>query len=410
MISDELYDLAYQYKKTKLWQKLWEDEIFAFQLTSGETAYISIDGKSGGCCSFSVYVGPEGYTDLFMLLNLDQEDFEDDFAFMEHVFSQNNLQMAFENKEKLSEDKQQEVRDYCKRKGIRLSGKNSYASFLKYEPHYLSSTVLEEKDQEILKEALKAAVLLGESFNEYADSIRNAAWTGLYIPVLTIEEGKIKNVEWVDKPALVNKPCVYVKANNPETIKTARSLPHRDVWQAEVVRLLKPIFLKGDDAPYFPLFLIIFNKESGYVHESTLIFEERIEDWIDEYVESWQLENTYPLEIRCADERTYALLKDISEKTNVTIYIIKKRMDGMEEAKKTLAKMLDGEPLDDDKTDEIDDRLLEMIEWVEGLSDAQFRLLPQEFIEALEKMVKHFDGDELVKPIAEKLRRNKFIH
>ncbi|MDO4328515.1 MAG: hypothetical protein Q4C66_04165 [Lachnospiraceae bacterium] len=46
MISDQLYTLAFAYKKTKLWETLRDTEIFAVRLSGGRIGFISIMGAA----------------------------------------------------------------------------------------------------------------------------------------------------------------------------------------------------------------------------------------------------------------------------------------------------------------------------------------------------------------------------
>ena len=45
--TEKMYELAFQYKSTKLWQQLYDDELFAVQLEDGEIGYCSIMGELG---------------------------------------------------------------------------------------------------------------------------------------------------------------------------------------------------------------------------------------------------------------------------------------------------------------------------------------------------------------------------
>ena len=45
MASDKLYECAFEYKKTKLWKKLWDTEIFAVKFSDGEIGYVSVMEK-----------------------------------------------------------------------------------------------------------------------------------------------------------------------------------------------------------------------------------------------------------------------------------------------------------------------------------------------------------------------------
>ncbi len=46
MTRNDLYDVAFRYKKAGLWKKLWDSEVFAIKLKNGEIGYVSIMGKN----------------------------------------------------------------------------------------------------------------------------------------------------------------------------------------------------------------------------------------------------------------------------------------------------------------------------------------------------------------------------
>ena len=58
MISDKLYQLAFEYKKTKLWKKLWDTDLFAIQPPDGPICYICVMGAAGDHCAIGAYILP----------------------------------------------------------------------------------------------------------------------------------------------------------------------------------------------------------------------------------------------------------------------------------------------------------------------------------------------------------------
>lgn len=83
----------------------------------------------------------------------------------------------------------------------------------------------------------------------------------------------------------------------------------RGVWEAEVVRLLEPVQEDSDDAPYYPLLPVIVNQESEYLLPASMVkdAEHNPEEFIQEYIDAWMRQGIYPKEIRCRDQRTYAM-------------------------------------------------------------------------------------------------------
>ena len=60
MISKELLDLAFAYRKTALWEKIGDRDIFAFRLETGEPVLVAVMGKIGEHCAIAAYPGNRG--------------------------------------------------------------------------------------------------------------------------------------------------------------------------------------------------------------------------------------------------------------------------------------------------------------------------------------------------------------
>lgn len=60
MISEKLYELAFEYKKAKLWKALWDAELFAIKLSGGRIGYVSVAGARGDYCALALYIGKRG--------------------------------------------------------------------------------------------------------------------------------------------------------------------------------------------------------------------------------------------------------------------------------------------------------------------------------------------------------------
>ena len=59
MASDRLYELAFAYKKTKLWERISDSQLFAVELLNGEIGYICIMGM--GCRAIVPYQKQIGF-------------------------------------------------------------------------------------------------------------------------------------------------------------------------------------------------------------------------------------------------------------------------------------------------------------------------------------------------------------
>ena len=109
MISDKLYALAFEYKKTKLWNILKETEVFAVKMSDGKIGYISIMGIKGEHCALGLYVGEEGFDSFRMMMNISEfiMPIEDS---REMFLQQKCLQCVFESKDMLSKEEIEETK------------------------------------------------------------------------------------------------------------------------------------------------------------------------------------------------------------------------------------------------------------------------------------------------------------
>ena len=57
MYPDRLYDLALNYRKTKLWKALYDSEFFAVSLSNGQIGYCCVMGFLGEHIALALYIG-----------------------------------------------------------------------------------------------------------------------------------------------------------------------------------------------------------------------------------------------------------------------------------------------------------------------------------------------------------------
>ena len=64
-VPDSLYETAFRFKSEKLWKKLYDNQIFAVQLSNGEIGYCTIMGALGEHLALGLYIGEKGYQTYF---------------------------------------------------------------------------------------------------------------------------------------------------------------------------------------------------------------------------------------------------------------------------------------------------------------------------------------------------------
>ena len=72
MISDKLYGLAFEFKKTKLWKVLHSLEMFALTLADGRVGYVSIVKDRESQCALGLYIGEIGLNSFRSMMKADE--------------------------------------------------------------------------------------------------------------------------------------------------------------------------------------------------------------------------------------------------------------------------------------------------------------------------------------------------
>jgi hypothetical protein len=156
MISDTLYDLAFQFRQTKLWKKLYDSQLFAVRHADGSIGYCCVMGRLGEFLALAVYPGEEGL-DTYRQLGRDRSKMRV-VESHEIALSQRCAMVAFENKGELRHREKKEVSAYCAARGLTPRGRKAYPQFQQSRPQCLPWYLDDPDDQAHLAEALEAAI------------------------------------------------------------------------------------------------------------------------------------------------------------------------------------------------------------------------------------------------------------
>ena len=399
MTRNDLYDAVFRYKKAGLWKKIWDTEIFAFRLRNGEIGYISIMGKNGEFNALGLYIGKEGIQS-YKLLAQGNPPFGSPFKEHEYLLQQKCLQAALGMKDDLMPEEAEEVRAYAKAHEIKLTGKNAYPQFIKYEPCHHPWKVQSETDMEALYDALTASCLLADMLKETSPAELNITSINEYtasVPLFELKNNQLLSVGRADLPDIPAEKYEYASADNQISIAMVKKLPQAGIWDAELLLMMTPVQENPEDPPYYPTLLMIANSRDGHLLHTSLIGENEnnSQSILQNFAKAWKKEGVYPKEVRCRDERTYALLKAFCEKTNVKISIYKGKLAALDEAQNALLSSTENANEDD-----LAAQLTEFALSVLNMSKEEFALLPKPMIKELCQLV---DSGILPKNIARKL-------
>ena len=345
--KENLYEKAFQYKKAKLWTKLWDTDVFAVRLPGDEIGYVSIMGHGGQYCALGLYIGQQGFQSYRKLFN-GISPIASPFKEHEFILQQKCLQLALANRDELTQEELEEVCAYGEKQGIKFKGANAYPQFIKYEPNYHPWVIVKEEEQEALCRAVEVATLLADELKDKTtDSlgIQSIEPDTLEVPMFDIEDGKLVREGSVPLPRDAEEHYEPVIATNEIALASVKRLPKNGVWEAELVRLLEPLKTSEEGTPYYPLLLFVVERESYYLMPVPMVGDtgDELEELLEKFLECCKENKICPKEILARDERTFAFFSDFSKKVGVKVSICQEKLVALDDVQITfIYEFMDG--------------------------------------------------------------------
>ncbi len=383
MITDQLYELAFLYKKTKLWQKLWDTQLFAITLTEGRTGYISIMGAGGEHNALALYIGQEGLDSYRKMVTL-HESAVDPLVFKERLMSQKCLQCAFESKDELSKEEREEAKCYAKAHGIRISGKNAYPQFVKYEPYCYPWFLQNDQDQQDLCQALSAAIALSQLLEEQQPEtlgfcdIRSGV---IEIPLLAQQEDHYAIGRTEILPEQEDQYPTPVISNDMAMAKV-KKLKKMGVWECQIVRIPQAVQDEPGQPPVFPVIFLAVERTSSFLLPVSPVkqYEEQPEQLLENFLEACLKQETYPAKMSVRDQRTFAFAEEFCKKLKIRLRL-EEELPVLEDVKADFFHRFGGMSEEEEQ-----EELVEMLEVMQNLSEEELAELPPELLQRLEEL------------------------
>ena len=334
MNFDNLYKLAFEFKKRKIWNTIHESEIFAVKLSDGRIGYITVTGQSKTVFMVALYIGEEA---LQGLLNMFYETFIflSNFEQQELMLSQNCLQCALESKDDLDPDTIEITKKYAKKHKIKLTGRNSYPVFLKYSPFSIPWDIVSEEDTIALEEALSAVMRMADLVEERGKEklgLKSISKRTKKIPML-----EIKNNEFIltktDLPKRSPRKYYVPECSNELMIEKIKNYNNKVTLECELVRELKPTFDQEVKRPVFPVMLFAVNERSSFSLpvEKILGFERNPDKLMNSFIAGLDKYEIMPSRILALNNYTYHFFKPFCEKMGIEVLFKEDSSDYMDE-------------------------------------------------------------------------------
>lgn len=385
MISEQLYELAFRYKKTKLWTIIWDTEIFAVELSDNRIGYVSIMGSGSQHYALALYIGDKAFQGLYSLATVNSV-FLTEYEFHEHILQQDCLQCLFEGKDDLSAEEREEVKAYARANKIRLAGKNAYPHFMKYQPNHMPWHLQTEQDQTNLCEVFSAAIALSELLDKKTPGMLGFSRLNeetSEIPLLK-KQNDSYIIEKIKIPAIM--PVIYPepKPENDILIQKLKKQKKKIKLECGIIRFPEAVRDSEECIPVFPVTLLALNTKEDLVLPvmPNMNYEENAEELLNSFMNVLLEAKSCPSEIKVADKRTYAFLKAFCEQMHIKL-ILKKNLTALNEVMMEFWYSFSGSM--DPEPEEVLDALHMLME----MDDDERKILPPELREEFEMLMQN---------------------
>lgn len=313
-MKDNLYQLAFEYRKTKLWEKLWDTDLFALRLKDGRLGYVSIMGKAGEHNAVALYI-EEAFQTFLTLINSDESSLSSPFDQLELLLSQECLQLSFEDRRDMEPWEWEELREYKENHGVDVRGKFTNPTFKTFVPRQVPAPITDEKELNDLKETLEVVLYVARlRKKELSVFFKDVPGPHHQIPLLErSKEGYDITTLALPKHKELSYPSA--EAVNIFTLERLNKEKRRSADMECNLVMLPNAFMREDGALIYPYAFLSVDRQSQYAFEPLISEdypadpEKLINKWIDVLLDK----KTRPLKLFVKNERTFKLLEPLAK-------------------------------------------------------------------------------------------------
>lgn len=315
MIKDKLFQTAFEYKKTRLWNKLRDSQIFAIKHSDGTIGYCCVMGKANEYNALAIYDDITSIPTYYY--NQSDEDLPE--IEMENFTRQSCVSVVFSNKSELLKEDLKDVTEYCKKNDIQLRGRNAYPEFKKFKPYSFPWYIEDEEDKIRLLEGMEAAIevskkLKGKRPYEFIEG----KYYDRQIPLL---EKTVDGYIWSFTNLPPFKAPEYPKGSLNKIaipIQLSKAPKLNTDWICHIFLSSEPV--QEDGAPFFPFVMLIVDDENevilgAYLSSNPCDYTEEF----TKYFTSAIIQTGKPRYIYVSNNRTEAFLSDLSTQLGIKL-------------------------------------------------------------------------------------------
>ncbi len=320
-----LYRAAVDFRQVQPWRWVNDTDLFGVKNPEdGEIGYCCIVGALGEFIGLVVYLGTEGLESYLRIQKSESPE--------EDVLSTGKCLVAsFEDRKSL----QKQDHEVIKRLGLKFRGPKSWPLFRSYEPGYYP-WYLNQPQVHFLTLVLRQAADVSLRIKIDGDLLTS---TGKARYLVRVPEWSGPDLHWKDERL---SPVPLERAKDevpiPDEIRLQRikkrGLRPAGIWEVDFFQFPMPIQEGG--RPFFPMFLLIVDHDSGFVFESHLESKDRHKPEFQSHMLKVIEENAYlPQEIWVKREEVFQLFEGLVSRMGLKIKRVKK-LSQLEHAKKSM--------------------------------------------------------------------------
>lgn len=398
---DKLYESAFRYKKTGIWRKVYDSELFAVKTLSGEMGYCSVMGRNGEVNAIAVYRGDPGLRSLVKILD-DVDDFEDELH-----FSQDCVICTFLSSDEMEPDELNEARAYCNANGIKPRGSGFWPQFKLMEPRCLPKRLPDSGSRELMLDGMDAACELSRLIQsgEYTrESYMFVFPEDSVIPLFSRNADGSFTVSRLELKAPEAEKRESLRVSDIQAAKIKRAKKNYTKWGLEICCLRSPV----EDAPgsgtaHFPTVQIVYSLDNDMILGITMsetkavLHDSFMIALVDLIVDCGK-----PKEFVVMNDRAECAYRELAEVTGIKLTKDSKCFEMRRTIKAMLIDMVYDDELEEDDDDE--NEILRIIERASVVIDnADLMMLTDEELSILHDITEEF-GDYFSKKQKMKLR------
>ena len=339
-LDENMLELAFQFRDAKLWDVLYDNDIFAVTLSDGNIGYCSVMGKGGEHYGMVLYVGESGWLSFIHTCDMSEVPLNSVEGY-ELGLSLDCINCDFMPGAKIDPKWKKAVDNYAKPLGIKLRKPYLYPDIVKHSPFKMPWNLQSEQDKRYLCEALEAALEIATTLKQGKTHIElgfeeegiSPYDENQFVPLLTKENGLFS---WgkTKLPNDVYEEYGIVPYNDKPAQEAISELRKSGAYECRLIHLIPFGKDQGKAPVLFPM-LLCMDCNSGLILPTMKAQAVEPESHLDALAEAIIHSQRCPKEIRITDAMTEALLSDFCKKNKI-ILTTQERLPDLEEAWKFL--------------------------------------------------------------------------